>query len=146
METIYEVLKNEHDEVLNLFEEALSSGSKDTFNRIKSELQPHLAGEEEVYYPIIKEKHELREITLEAFEEHHVAKVLLSELEKMDSSDERWHAKLKVLKEGVKHHIDEEQNEMFEKSRKVLSQDKAEEIAQKYLEFKKRFKQQHPTP
>jgi len=66
--------------------------------------------------------------------------VLLSELESMDEKEETWHAKIKVLKESIEHHVEKEQNEMFEISRKALSEEKAEEIAQKYLEFKKNFK------
>ena len=65
--------------------------------------------------------------------------MLLSELESMDEKKESWHAKIKVLQESIKHHVKEEQNEMFEISRKVLSREKAEEIAHKYLEFKKNF-------
>jgi hemerythrin-like domain-containing protein len=69
-----------------------------------------------------------------------IAEMLLSELESMDEKDETWHAKIKVLKDSIEHHVEEEQNKMFEISRKVLSEEKAEEIAQKYLEFKKNFK------
>jgi hypothetical protein len=47
---------------------------------------------------------------------------------------------MKVLKENIEHHVEEEQNEMFEIARKVLSQEKAEETAKKYLYFKKNFK------
>ena len=140
METIYDILSKEHDQVLDLFEETISDGSKETFLKIKAELDPHLQGEEKLFYPVLKEKEEALESVLEGYEEHRIAETLLSELEGMDEKDERWHAKIKVLKESIEHHVEEEQNEMFEISRKALSREKAEEIAQKYLEFKKNFK------
>lgn len=140
METIYNILIKEHDQVLDLFEEAINNGSKETFLKIKAELDPHLQGEEKLLYPVLKEKKEARESVLEGYEEHRIAEMLLSELEIMDEKEERWHAKMKVLKENIEHHVEEEQNEMFEIARKVLSQEKAEEIAKKYLDFKKNFK------
>ncbi len=139
METIYDILSKEHDQVLDLFKEAINDGSKETFLRIKAELDPHLQGEEKLFYPVLKEKKEARESVLEGYEEHRIAEMLLSELESMDEKKENWHAKIKVLQESIKHHVKEEQNEMFEISRKVLSREKAEEIAHKYLEFKKNF-------
>ena len=142
MDTIYDVLSKEHVQVLYLFKETMSNDSKENFFKIKKELDPHLEGEEKVFYPVLKEKEEVREVTLEGIQEHHIAKVLLSELENMDQKDEMWHAKLKVLKEAIEHHVKEEEDNMFEKAQKVLSQDKAEEIAQKYLDFKKDFKEQ----
>lgn len=139
METIYDILSKEHDQVLDLFKEAINDGSKETFLKIKKELDPHLEGEEKLFYPVLKEKKEAREIVLEGYEEHRIAETLLSELESMDEKEETWHAKIKVLKEGIEHHVEEEQNEMFEISRKVLSHEKAEAIGKKYVEFKKDF-------
>jgi hypothetical protein len=70
METIYDILSKEHDQVLDLFEEAISDGSKETFLKIKAELDPHLQGEEKLFYPVLKEKEEARESVLEGYEEH----------------------------------------------------------------------------
>jgi iron-sulfur cluster repair protein YtfE (RIC family) len=140
MDTIYDILIKEHGQVLDLFEEAIRDGSKKTFLKIKAELDPHLQGEETIFYPVLNEKEEARESVLEGYEEHRIAEKLLLELKDMDEKEERWNAKIKVLQESIKHHVHEEQNEIFEISRKVLSQEKAEEIAQKYIEFKKDFK------
>jgi len=140
METIYDILTKEHDQILDLFEKAISEGSKETFLKIKDELDPHLQGEEKLLYPVLKEKEKARESVLEGYEEHCIAEMLLLKLESMDEKEERWHAKIKVLKEIIESHVEDEQNEMFEISRTVLSQEKAEEIAQKYIEFKKKLK------
>ena len=77
---------------------------------------------------------------LEAFEEHRVVKRLLSELESMPKTDERWGAKLKVLQENVEHHVEEEEGEMFKSARKVLSQEQIEELGAR-MEAAKREEQ-----
>jgi iron-sulfur cluster repair protein YtfE (RIC family) len=136
MDKIYDILKQEHDQVMQLFDKAISNSSRDVFMQLKSELDIHMAGEEKLYYPQLENKKEATEVTLEGYEEHHVAKMLLSELEKTPADDKRWLAKLKVLKESVQHHVQEEETEIFEKSRKVLSDSQAEEIGSKYMEFK----------
>ena len=122
---------------MKLFDEAISKESKDVFMQLKSELDIHMAGEEKLYYPQLENKKEATEVTLEGYEEHHVAKLLLSEIENTPVDDKRWIAKMKVLKETVQHHVKEEESEIFEKSRKVLSDSQAEEIGSKYMEFKK---------
>jgi hypothetical protein len=49
----------------------------------------------------------------EADEEHHVAKLLIAELDVMDGSESHFDAKFHVLAENVRHHIKEEENEML---------------------------------
>jgi hemerythrin-like domain-containing protein len=58
---------------------------------------------------------------MEGYQEHHVAKILLSELDTMSEKDEMWTSKLKVLQENVRHHVEEEEKEMFPASKQVLS-------------------------
>ena len=71
---------------------------------------------------------ETHDITLEAFEEHRLVKQLLGELEKMDKGDEQWTARFTVLKENIEHHVEEEETDMFPKAKKVLGDEKAEEL------------------
>ena len=56
------------------------------------------------------------------------ADVVLKELQRMPPSDERWGAKLKVLKENIEHHIEEEEGEMFKTARTVLSRKQLQEL------------------
>lgn len=136
MDNIYDILQQEHKKVMQLFDEAISNNSRDVFMQLKSELDIHMEGEEKMYYPQLENKKEATEVTLEGYEEHHVAKILLSEIEKTPVDDKRWLAKMKVLKETVEHHVKEEESEIFKKSRSVLSDSHEEEIASKYMEFK----------
>lgn len=55
----------------------------------------------------------------------------------MDKNGENQYVRLNELKEVITHHVEEdEENEIFEKSRGILGQQKAEELAQEYLEYK----------
>jgi hypothetical protein len=56
------------------------------------------------------------EVMDEAIEEHHVAHLLIGELKSMSPSDDRYDAKFKVLAESVKHHIKEEESQVFPKA------------------------------
>lgn len=59
------------------------------------------------------------EVMNEADEEHHVAKILIAELEQMDGTESHYDAKFTVLAENVRHHIKEEEEEMLPKAHKT---------------------------
>ena len=87
-------------------------------------LTRHERLEEKILYPALKPHAEARELVLEGYQEHHVADVVVRELHRLAKDDERWGAKLKVLKENLEHHIQEEETQMFPIARAVL--DRAE--------------------
>ncbi|HEY6189944.1 MAG TPA: hemerythrin domain-containing protein [Pyrinomonadaceae bacterium] len=130
----FELLKQDHEKVSGIFEKlepTTERGVKtrtELFAQLKQELEIHARVEEEIFYPAIKNARETRDITLEAYEEHHVVKQLLDELEELPVDDETWGAKLKVLQENVEHHVEEEETEMFSSAREVLSKDEIEEL------------------
>jgi iron-sulfur cluster repair protein YtfE (RIC family) len=130
----FELLKQDHKKVSGIFEKlepTTERGVKtreELFTQLKNELDVHAYIEEQIFYPAIKEAQETHDITLEAFEEHRVVKRLLSELDQLPKDDEKWGAKLTVLKENVEHHVEEEEDEMFPKAQKVLSEEKIEEL------------------
>jgi hypothetical protein len=128
------LLKADHEKVSGLFDqleettERAEKTREELFTKLKQELDLHTHVEEKIFYPALKESEETRDITMEAFQEHHVVKVLLRELDAMEVTSETWTAKLKVLRENVDHHVEEEEDEMFKKARTVLSQDQLEEL------------------
>ncbi len=133
----FELLKTDHKKVSSIFEKLESTTERgvktreDLFAQLKQELDIHAHIEETIFYPVLKQESETRDITLEGFEEHHVVKVLLGELAAMPVDSEEWGAKLKVLKENVEHHVEEEEGEMFKSAREVLSNAQIEEIGAK---------------
>ncbi len=125
----FELLKNDHKKVSQLFKEieaASGQAKKQIFSRLQSELDIHAHIEEEIFYPALENKGESRDITLEAYEEHKVVKDLLAELANGGGPSDEWDAKLTVLKENVEHHVEEEEGELFSKTRKVLSKEEIE--------------------
>jgi iron-sulfur cluster repair protein YtfE (RIC family) len=84
------------------------------------ELVAHTYIEEQVFYPFIRGlSKELNTEILEALEEHHAAKATLAELQEMIPSQERFTPKVTVLIESVRHHVREEEQELFPAVRKA---------------------------
>lgn len=114
------LLKEDHDRVRALFdqfERAKGRAAKVKIVRAAlTELKVHAAIEEELYYPAVRAKVG-KEVMNEADEEHHVAKLLVAELDAMDGSESHFDAKFTVLAENVRHHIKEEEGEMLPKAR-----------------------------
>lgn len=117
------LLRKDHDKVKGLFEEFekaenLRRKKKIVADAIK-ELKIHATIEEEIFYPTLRSKKVDKDLLNEADEEHHVAKLLIAELDQMDGSEEHWEAKFTVLSENIKHHIKEEEGEIFPKARNI---------------------------
>lgn len=93
-----------------------------------------MAGEEKLFYPLLQQKDELCDLVKHAFKEHKESKTVISELERMDESDHNWTSKVEKRNEKkIDHQVQEEENKVFPAAQKVLSQDKAQEIAQQCL-------------
>jgi len=115
-EDVFEMLKTDHRHVQDLFtkfEDADKRARATIADETLTALEVHAALEEELVYPAVAEVIDDEELINEAKEEHHVAKVLIKELRKMDAEDEGFSTKFKVLGELVSHHIEEEEGEMF---------------------------------
>jgi hypothetical protein len=113
------LLKKDHDTVKDLFDQFEKAESwpakKKIVNQALQELKIHATLEEEIFYPAVR-KPVGNDIMNEADEEHHVAKVLIAELEEMDGHEDHYDAKFTVLAENVRHHIKEEESEVFPKA------------------------------
>lgn len=83
------------------------------FSRLQALLQAHSRAEEEVVYRPLKQAMPQESKTFEAYEEHHVADVLLQELASACPGGAGWSAKLRVFEELVRHHIKEEELQLF---------------------------------
>ena len=106
------LLKEDHRKVEDLFEQfekANGDGRKEKLAlEICKELTIHTIIEEEIFYPSIEGKVE-EDLLKESFVEHDAAKVLIAEIEAGGPSDEFYDAKMKVLKEEIEHHVEEEE-------------------------------------
>ena len=129
-----QLLKDDHDAMKKLLTELEGTTERgvktreELFAKVREELTVHEAIEEEIFYPALKEHPKTKEITLEAFEEHHVVDMVLAEIESVPFDDETWGAKFKVMKENIEHHIEEEENEMFKQARDAFEKQELEEL------------------
>jgi hemerythrin superfamily protein len=132
-----DLLKRQHREVGKLFAQALKSENprerKELAAEICEKLELHTALEEEIFYPAYRaeagtQKGEDR--VMEAYEEHHVVKLVLAEVPGLDPSAENFTAKMTVLKELVEHHVEEEEDEMFPDAEKRLGADRLRELGE----------------
>lgn len=116
------LLKDDHKEVKELFSEFEKADGRSKMRIAKEammELEIHTRIEEEIFYPAMQRALKDEELMAEAEEEHHVAKMLIKELQTMDKADVHFDAKFTVLAENVKHHIKEEESEMLPKASKL---------------------------
>ena len=103
---------------------------------ITAELAIHELIEEKLLYPALKKYPEARDIVLEGFQEHHVADLIVKELEDVATDDEQWGAKFKVLKENIEHHIEEEEGPMFRTARGVMSREELQALGAQMARMK----------
>ena len=128
-----DLLKSQHREVEDLFskiEKSRDVAKKDQlFTKLADSLAVHATIEEHHFYPAVKAKR-TEDILLEALQEHLGIKRVISDLLDTEIEDETFDAKIKVLKEQVEHHVEEEETDLFPKVRKVLDADQLEAIGQ----------------
>lgn len=129
------VLKQDHRTVKELFAELARTGRRAHATRrrlvskIIAELSVHAGIEETVFYPRVRELvagHEDK--VLESLEEHHIVKTTCAELERMDPRDERYQAKVTVLRENVEHHVTDEERELFPAVRRSITRRELQSI------------------
>jgi len=124
-----ELLTKQHREVEDLFEQFEKLGDnakakkKQLANQICQALIMHTMIEEEIFYPATRaageEQEETEDMIDEAVVEHASAKDLIAQIQEMDPEDDLYDAKVKVLSEMIDHHVEEEEKEMFPKTRKL---------------------------
>ena len=121
------LLRDDHKTVERLFKRFEKAGDRahvekrEIVDRIIEELSVHAAIEEQVFYPVARATVPgTEDIALESLEEHHIVKWVLSELDGLDPADERFDAKVTVLIENVRHHVEEEESDFFPKVRSEL--------------------------
>jgi len=117
------LLRADHKRVSALFEQYESTRSaakkKTLVATICQELTVHAQVEEEIFYPAVKAALKDKELVPEAQVEHQSLKDLIAQVKDKEPDGEMFDAKIKVMSEYVKHHVKEEQNEMFVRAKKT---------------------------
>ena len=123
------LLKEDHKRVSALFaqyqklmnNDGADSAKQKLAGQICGELKVHTTIEEELFYPAARAalNEKGSDLLDEATVEHASAKDLIAQLESASPADDLYDAKVTVLGEYIKHHVKEEQDEMFPKCRKA---------------------------
>ncbi|RKE17344.1 hemerythrin domain-containing protein [Streptomyces sp. TLI_171] len=138
------LLKEDHTKVEKLFKEFEQAGDRAfatkrrIVDRVIEELTVHTVIEEEVFYPAAREAApDTSDHVLESVEEHHVVVWMLAELTDLDPEDERFDAKMTVLMENVRHHVEEEEKEWFPEVRRAMGRNRLLELGERLQEARK---------
>jgi hemerythrin-like domain-containing protein len=118
------LLKDEHHVFRRLFDEAEDAEGEalaDVARELCMRLNVHMTIEEEILYPALKSlgEDELADEVNEGVVEHQAGKYIIAELEQLDGTEELFKAKVHVLGEETIHHIDEEDEELFEDAKQA---------------------------
>ncbi|MYM86115.1 hemerythrin domain-containing protein [Rugamonas sp. FT82W] len=117
------LLTEDHEHVKSLFEQYEELGDRAHVSKQKlalqicTELTKHATAEEEIFYPAVRAATKAEDLMDEALVEHASAKDLIAQIISMESTDDLYDAKVKVLSDLIEHHVQEEEGEMFPKVR-----------------------------
>lgn len=140
---IIQAIKKDHKETTELFEKVMNAKTAKArereFGELRKELVPHIKAEESMFFPLL-EKGKHKSDILEAYEEHHASELLLRELKKTGMDNERWPAKLKVLKEIVDHHTEEEESKILKAAQSELDKQELKDLAEKFQAEKEKIR------
>lgn len=136
---IYQRIQKDHETLRTLMEKA-EKGKGDlraVFDELQRELWAHAKVEETVFYAALAGSKDARSEAKEGVNEHHLINTLADELNTLDPGGENWKAKLQVLGELLRHHLDEEEEELFEEAKEVLNDKRAAELGAAFDDRKK---------
>lgn len=122
-----DLLKQQHRTVEALFAK-IEAGDSSALQDLASALAAHMAIEQDIFYPAVSEVDE--DTVLESFEEHSVAEVALKRALATDPEDDSFDARVKVLKELIAHHVEEEEEELFPEVEKSLGKAELERLGE----------------
>ena len=132
-----ELLRSQHEEVEELIEQIEDSDDPDDkaelFQMLADRLAAHSAIEEKMFYPSVMTE-DTREQLIESTEEHLAVKRLLADMMELDCEDEHFDAKLTVLKENVRHHAhDEEEDKLFPEVEAMMDEEELAALGNEML-------------
>ena len=141
------LLKKQHGEVKDLFKQydaaEEDSEKQELFEEIADDFAAHGEIEEKIFYPAVYVG-ELKDKLQEAVEEHLAAKRIVADLLDMEPADEQFDAKMKVLKELIEHHVEEEEGELFPLVEKNFAREELDMLGQQMERMFEQLKQDEP--
>lgn len=143
MPSIYDTLKRDHDkhrELLAAIEETTGNSEErqKLWHDFYYDVGAHAAAEEEAFYSPLMKAEKGQPKGRHSVAEHKELDDMIQQLEEMDMSSPGWLARFKSLKHRYEHHIEEEEEEVFETARDVLGNDSDGTIGDRFKTRKKK--------
>jgi hemerythrin-like domain-containing protein len=143
---VIEILEHDHREVEEMFSELetlrgevtdeAKERRKDLVDQVTIELVRHSVAEEVIVYPEVEDKVSSEEAE-HAREEHAEAEETLKRLEKLDADDPDFEDELATLMKEIRHHIEDEEGQMFAHMRQVIDAEELRKLGGRVESFKK---------
>ncbi len=134
---VFEELRQDHDVQRGLLDQLAQTSGDDQvrrqgFARLKSELTLHAAAEEKWLYARMMQHDATQEKARHSVAEHHDMDECVEKLEGIDFDSPQWLKTFKDLQHLVTHHLDEEEQEVFQAAGKVLTENQKEDLGKHY--------------
>jgi hemerythrin-like domain-containing protein len=144
MMTIYEALKKDHREVLEMFDTLIAGEDADThlIEEIRDALIPHSRAEEAVFYNSIRAVDADSGKVMHSYAEHIAAEALLRTLQVEGKLNTGWKTTAKKLKDALSHHIAEEESYVFALAQKIFTDEEAVKIGEAFQKMKPKVKEE----
>ncbi len=134
---IYDVLKQDHDEVKSLLNQLSNKKDYKLFKELQLKVVAHNEAEEEVFYePLQKKAGKLKIMVKAGHEEHDLTMEMMKQISQLDN-DEEYQALFQVIKKSLEAHIKMEEEDLFKLAEKHFSAKEAEEMATEMAQAKK---------
>ncbi|WP_405377469.1 hemerythrin domain-containing protein [Nonlabens sp. Asnod3-A02] len=139
---IFEALRKDHEIQRDLIDQLVKTSGdsdkrKELFDQLKKELALHEDAEERHFYVPLLEVDMTQEKARHSIAEHHEMDELVKKIEETDRSSSAWLVYMKELAHQVEHHLDEEEQEVFQLAGKALNETEKKSLATDYQEYMK---------
>jgi hypothetical protein len=149
---VFAALKAGHSHVKDLLERMeattgeMTNTRSELYDRLRRDFLAQFEAEERVFYSVLGSRPETSDLVAFAREDHEIVLDLLEELGAIAPEAEEWLAAVKVLKDNVELHIEDEEGELFRRARALLRRRDAEKLGEQMAQGKRRLSPRTPRP
>ncbi len=147
-DSIFQRLTQDHDMLRDMMEE-LAATEGDTpqrralFGSLAQELIYHAKAEERTLYQFMLGNERVQDVASHSIHEHEQIEDAIAEVHEIEMSSPQWLIRFKKLKELVEHHLDEEEQDIFDSGEDLISADLQQELGMRYMTEKHKENQKH---
>lgn len=143
MPSIYDAIIADHEKHRDLMDtivntEGDSPERRKAWREFYCEIKSHSAAEEEEFYSVLMQETWGQDTARHSVSEHKEMDEMLDELNEMDMSSPGWLTRFKTMKHDYEHHIEEEENEVFTRAKKVVGEEDNDSYGQRFLDRKEK--------